>query len=163
MLTYKDVNKIKFPVYVLPSDNWYTTDGVLFLDREVLDEKNMPGKTLGIRRMQCGRRDLFKLKKALMNYPQILRCKTKHFIDSKGMPFTYVKTQSSMLKAYQIKSIELKETASLLWVHGVPHPFTLERPPLNNPKWVRLLHLGDHPWIVYDYVNLPTKTTYRRV
>jgi hypothetical protein len=52
VITYSKVNKIKFPVYVIPSGNWEKTDGLLFLEGELVDDKNMPGATLGIRRMQ---------------------------------------------------------------------------------------------------------------
>ncbi len=135
----------------------------MFLDGQVVDERNMPGKTLGIRRLQCGRRDLLPLKRAVVDLHQLLHSKSKTFIDSKGKPFIYEKTLSSKLICYKIKRIDRKDTASLLWLHGVPQPFTIPRPPLDNPGWARVLHLGPTPWMLYDYVSSPTKDTYRRV
>lgn len=154
---------MKFPLYPIPSSNWIRTDGVLFLDGRVLDEKNMPGKTLGIRRLQCGRRDLHPLKRAVFDIYSLLHCKQKNFIDSNGTPFIYEKTVSAKLKSYKIRKVEKKEKASLLWLHEVNYPITIPRPPLNNPGWARMLHLGPSPWLLYDYVSCPTKDTYRRI
>lgn len=154
---------MKFPLWQLPSSNWYWADRVLFLDGRVLDERNMPGKTLGVRRLQCGRRDLHPLGRALVDIPSLLQSKVKSFIDCTGRPFIYEKTYSSKLTCYKIKRIDKKDSASLLWVHGVNHPFTIPRPPVDNPGWARILHLGPSPWLLYDYAHEVVKPTYRRV
>jgi hypothetical protein len=163
LVTLKDLPKIRFPVFVLPSDDWYETDKVLFMDGKVIDEKNMPAETLGVRRLQCGRSDLLPLKKAIFNLPDLIQCKTKNFIDRYGKPFSYMKTYNSRLKSYRIRDIEKKEIASLLWLQGVPSPFTIERPPIGEPEYARMLHLNGSPWLVYDYGRSPEKDTYRRV
>lgn len=163
VITYRDFSKIRFPLYPLPNSNWFYQDGVLFLDGQTVDETNMPGKSLGIRRLQCGRRDLLPLKRAVTSLHELLHAKQKTFIDSKGKPFVYEKTLSSKLKCYRILRVDKKESASLLWLHGVTFPFTIPRPPLGNPGWARVLHLGPSPWMLYDYVSRPTKDTYRRV
>lgn len=133
------------------------------MDGKVIDEKNMPAKTLGVRRMQCGRSDLHPLKKAIFSLPDLIQCKTKNFIDRYGKPFSYMKTYNSRLKSYKIRRIERKEVASLLWLHGIPYPFTIERPPIGEPEYVRMLHLNGSPWLVYEYGRSPEKDTYRRV
>lgn len=150
-------------MYRLPNSNWFEQDKVLFLDGKVLDEKNMPGKTLGVRRLQCGRSDLLPLKKPVFDIYGLLHAKSNTFIDNYGKPFIYTKTLTSKLIAYKIKEIEKKDTASLLWLHGVSFPFTIPRPPLNNPTWARVLHLGPSAWMLYDYVSHHTKDTYRKV
>jgi len=123
----------------------------------------MPGQTLGLRRVQCGRTDLFKLKRAVLDVPTLLHTSAKAFIDSKGKPFVYEKTLSSRLSCYKISRIEGKNTASVLWLHGINFPFTIPRPPVGNPGWARVLHLGSSPWMLYDYVSRRNKDTYRRV
>lgn len=165
IITYQDYHKLKFPLYPLNSNNWYSADGVLFLDGRILDETKMPGKTLGIRRLQSRRtaEELHPLKKAIFNVQGLLQAKTKHFIDCNGKPFTYEKTLSSKLKCYKIKRIERKNTLSLLWLYGMNYPISIDRPPMNNPQWVRMLHKGAEPWLLYDYVSQPVKDTYRRV
>ena len=148
---------------MLPSDDWYIIDGVLFVQEQVADERNMPGKTLGVRRIQCGRKDLLPLQKAILDIPDLTHCRTKFFIDNEGRPFIYEKLIRSKLKSYRIKKIDLKDSASVVWVYDWPTPFTVPRPPQGNPEYVRLLHYNGAPWIIYDYVRQPTKDTYRRV
>jgi hypothetical protein len=138
-------------------------DKVLFLDDQVIDEKNMPGKTLGARRLQCGRKDLLPLKKAALDVADLIHCKTKYFVDNEGNPWIYQKTYNSRLKSYRIRKIEKKEVASLLWLYGWSTPFTIPRPPLNNPLYARFLHLNGNPWLLYDYSHVLKKSTYRRV
>ena len=163
IVTYKEFPQLQFPLFPLPSSNWFFADGVMFLDGLVVDERNMPGKTLGVRRLQCRRSDLLPLKKAILDIPALLHAKGHTFIDTKGKPFIYQKTLSSKLICYKIKKIERKEVASLLWLHGINFPITIPRPPLNDPTHARMLHLKGVPWILYDYVSHPTKDTYRRV
>lgn len=148
---------------MLESCNWFSADGVLFLNGLVLDEKNMPGKTLGIRRVQCNRRDLYKLKKQLRDIPSLLRSKYKHFIDTNGFPFTYTKTVLVKLRTVKIKKIEKKDTASLMWLYDVQRPIILERPPINNVSWARILFLGSNPWLLYEYATNKMKDVYRKV
>ena len=52
IVTYKEIKKIKFPVFILPNSNWELVDGLLLIDNQVVDDKNMPGASLGIRRLQ---------------------------------------------------------------------------------------------------------------
>ena len=52
IITYRDIEQITFPVFNLPNGNWQLLDGLLFLDDLILDDKNMKGATLGIRRLQ---------------------------------------------------------------------------------------------------------------
>lgn len=163
-ITYRQWRKIKFPVFILPSDDWYTNGKILFWgDGRVLDDRSVPGRTLGVRRAQCGRHDLYPIKKALLDFPSLLKSKKSCFIDSKGMPFTYKKTARGSLKSHRIKHVELKDTASLLWVKDIPHPFTVPRPPDPDYLWVQLLYIGSTPWVVYSYSIAEQKATNRGI
>jgi len=161
--TFKDFHNLQFPLFVLPSDDRWIQDGVLFIQNQVVDERNMPGKTLGTRRLQCGRKDLLPLNKAIMGIPDLIHARTKFFIDNYGRPFIYMKEETVKLKCYRIKRIDRKEVASLLWLYDWPSPFTIARPPSGSPEWVRFLHYKGAPWIIYDYVRQPVKDTHRRV
>ena len=44
--------KYKFPVYVVHTDNVELIDGILWVEDQVRDDKNMSGETLGKRRSQ---------------------------------------------------------------------------------------------------------------
>lgn len=163
-MTYKGFKNIKFPIYILPSGNWFFSGKVLFLDNLVLDDRSMPGKTLGQRRLQCDRHDLLKLKKSIKDLIGLIKLSHyKYFIDSNGTPFHYSKTLSIPLICYRIRSIDRKNSASLLWVYDIPQPFTLQRPLIGDPFWVRVLHINNLPWLIYDYVAEFKTPSYRRI
>ena len=46
------LDEITFPVYVIGTENITYKDGVIFADAKVIDDTNMKGKSLGIRRLQ---------------------------------------------------------------------------------------------------------------
>lgn len=162
--TFKDIKSIQFPVYALPSSDWYRQDGVLFMnDGKVLDDTNMPGSTLGIRRIQCGRKDLQTIRRAYTDFPSMLSSKKKIFIDSAGIPFIYSRTLNSPLIHHKVKRIELKEDCSIVWLNLVPSPFTIPRPPYGDANWARVLYFKGAPWLIYDFASERGKDSYKRV
>ena len=40
VIQYKSINKVRFPVYAMTSDDWHITDGLLFLEGKILDDRN---------------------------------------------------------------------------------------------------------------------------
>lgn len=161
---FKDVKNIVFPVFALPSTDWYRQDGVLFIDSgKVLDDSNMPGKTLGIRRVQCGRSDLCKLRRAYITFHDMLKSGHKIFIDSAGVPFVYNRTINSPLIHHMVKRIEYKETKTLAWLTNIPYPMVLPRPPVEEVLWARVLYFKGYPWVIYDFARERGKDSYRRV
>jgi len=162
IVNYNNLTKIKFPVYKLPNSNWELVDGLLFLDNKVLDDKNQPGKTLGIRRAQTSF-DLFPLKHSIPSLAGILKQNDKTFIDTEGTPFIYQKTRNSSLKYYKIRKIEQKGVASVLWLKDINSPFTIPRPPPMEMTWAGVLHVESWPWILYNYSETYQKPTRRKI
>ena len=139
-------------------------DGVLFIDDgKVLDDKNMPGNSMGVRRIQCGRTDLCKLKKAFTDFQSILQSKHKIFIDSNGTPFIYKRTVNSPLIHHAVDRVEPKETCSIVWLKNVDYPMTISRPPYGDARYARVLYHKGFPWLLYDFVLEKGKDSYRRV
>jgi len=163
VITYQKINNIKFPVYLLDSSNWHEQDGLLFIDNRLVDDKNMPGKTLGIRRLQTPFKDLYPLRGSLGSLLGIIKQKTKSFIDSEGNPFLYEKIENCSLKYYKIRKIEKKERAAILWVKGINFPFKIPRPPMNELQWVGILHRKGIPWMLYEYSDHKKSDTRRKV
>ena len=64
VITYKTLHKVKFPVFLLYSGEWERADGLLFVEGKVVDDTNMIGSTMGIRRLQTSYPDLYKLKQS---------------------------------------------------------------------------------------------------
>jgi hypothetical protein len=163
VIQYRNLQKIRFPVYELSSGNWEKLDGLLFLDGKIVDDKNMTGDTLGIRRIQTPHTNLFKLKNQIDTVRGILKSNNKYFIDSYGMPFIYEKTEFCKLKYYRIKDIKPKDTCSLLKLDGVKNLFVIPRPPPTDTQYAGVLHNGARPWLLYDYSETKLKDTRRKV
>lgn len=161
---FQDIKNIVFPVYKLQEASWYTQDGVLFNgDDKVLDDTNMPGATLGIRRLQCGRKDLYRLRRAYPDFASLLQSKATCFIDSKGTPFVYTKTMTSPLIHHRVSKIELKDTCTVVTLANIPYAFKLPRPPYGDPVWARVLYYKGAPWLIYDFTSVKGKDTHKRV
>lgn len=163
VITYRKISKVKFPVYILDSSNWHEQDGLLFIDNRLLDDKNMPGDTLGKRRLQTPFRELYPLKASLGSLLGILKQTKKTFIDTEGTTFIYEKTENCSLKYYKIRKIEQKESASVLWVKGLSFPFKIPRPPMNELQWAGILHRKGIPWMLYEYSDCKKSDTRRKV
>ena len=87
VIQYSSINKIRFPVYELPSGNWNRQDGLLFLDGQIVDDKNQAGDTLGLRRMQTPHKNLLPLKNQVDTFRGIVKGGHQHFIDTNGLCF----------------------------------------------------------------------------
>lgn len=163
VIQYKNVNKLRFPVYILPSGNWDRRDGLLFLDGQIVDDRNMTGDTLGLRRLQTPHKSLYSLRQQVEDFRGVIKSNEKHFIDTNGIPFIYEKTEFCKLKYYRIKSIVQKDTVSLLKLHGVKQPFVIPRPPASDMRYAGVLHYGTLPWVLYEYSEDRREDTRRKV
>ena len=134
IVTYKEIKKIKFPVFILPNSNWELVDGLLLIDNQVVDDKNMPGASLGIRRLQTHFTELVPLKHSIESLIGILKQK-----------------------------VEKKGVASVLWLKDINFPFTIPRPPPQEKTWAAVLHMGGLPWLLYEYSEERLKDTRRKV
>lgn len=163
VITLKTIDKVTFPVYVLPHSNWEKSDGLLFMEGQIVDDKNMPGDTLGIRRVQTPYLNLFPLRKQLNTHIGILKQNSNCFIDSAGILFIYEKTKVCKLSYHKIRKVERKEVASVVWVKGINFPFTVPRPPEEGFSWAGVLHYHGLPWLLYEYSEEKKKDTRRKV
>jgi len=163
VVTFKTIKKARFPVYKIYSSNWQKSDGLLFIDDRIVDDKNMEGNSLGIRRAQTPFTDLYPLHHQIDTLYGILKQASRTFIDSNGIPFIYEKTLFCKLAYYRIKEVEQKESASLLWCSGLKSPFTIPRPPEPGMAWAGVLHYHGLPWMLYEYSEEKQKTTRKKV
>ena len=81
--------KIKFPIWVLNSDNIWEQDGIIFIDEKVLDDRNQKGDTIGKRRLQTPLKNLFNLKFQIDDYIGLIKHRGKNYIDSSGKYIYY--------------------------------------------------------------------------
>ena len=162
IITYKDVPRVTFPVFKIPSSNWYREDGLLFVDDRIVDDCNMYGATIGIRRMQS-HMDIMPLKKSVDTHLGLIKQKENTYIDTAGNPFIYEKTLWCKLKYYSIRKVEQKIVACVLHLDGVKAPFTIPRPPHSDMLWAGILHLYELPWMLYEYSETKVKDSKRKV
>jgi hypothetical protein len=163
ILNYKTISRVEFPVFVLPSDNWEKLDGLFFVDGELIDDKNMPGKTLGIRRLQTPYREIGLLRHTAKNFLAVIKSKAKYFIDNLGRPFIYEKTKMVKVKYHRIKQVDKKIKASVLHLEGMRTPFTVPRPPKEGKIWVGVIYLDVIPWMLYEYSAEKKADTRRKI
>jgi len=163
VITYKHLGNIVFPIFKLPSDNWSEQDGLVYLDGQLLDDRNMEGETLGLRRLQSPFRDFMEIQKSLVDIVGLLKQPPASYIDNKGRLFTYQKTFFAQVKYYKIKRIEGREIASILWLRGINFPFRLPRPPLPENTWAGVLHVQGIPWIIYEFAESKKDATRRKI
>lgn len=163
IITYRDIEKITFPVFNLPNGNWQLLDGLLFLDDLILDDKNMRGNNLGIRRIQTPHENLFILKKSLNSHIGIIKSRDKHFIDYKGSAFIYEKTKVCPIKYHNIRKITKKGVASVLHLNGIKTGFIVPRPPPSDCTWAGVLYIYNMPWMLYDYASERLKNSRKKV
>ena len=123
----------------------------------------MRGDSLGIRRLQTPHKNLLPLKKSLLNLTGVIKQRATTFIDSDGFPFIYEKTILCKLKYYNIRKIEMKCIASILWLHGVTTRHIIPRPPHEEMKWAGMIHYNEDPWLLYEYAEEKLKDSKRKV
>ena len=162
-ITYKNFQKINFPLFKIESDNLELADGILWLDNQVVDDRNMPGKTLGIRRAQSPFKVLYKVKGAVPDVSSLIRNSAGTYLDNYGNIIFYEKTTFAQLKYYRIRKIQKRGTESMVWVGNINFPFIVPRPPAPGNKWAGVLHIKGVPWILYSFSETRQKTTRRKI
>ncbi len=70
--------ELVFPIFVIHSDNIDYLDGILWLDDQVLDDKNMKGRNLGIRRLQSPMKSLYPLKYMIQDEVSLMKHRAKN-------------------------------------------------------------------------------------
>lgn len=163
ILTYKNFSQIIFPAFRLPSSNWSTTDGLVFLDGKILDDRNMEGKTLGARRLQTPFQNLLPLKHCATSAIGLIKNSESAYIDNEGRLFLYKKTKMVSLRFYRIRKVLRKEVSSVLWVQNINFGIRIPRPPPSQCNWAGFLHIQNNPWMLYEYSVEKPKDTRRKI
>jgi len=152
----------EFPVFILSANEIEERDGIVFADGLCLDDKNVKGDTLGLRRLHSSYPDMYQLTKAIHDIPTLLKTSSRKFIDSEGHIFNYEKTRFVPLIYHEIMSIVHKEIATIVWLKDVNSPFTIPRPPDPRMKWAGVLY-NRTPWLIYEFSEAKKKDTKRKV
>ena len=155
--------KYKFPVYVVHTDNVELIDGILWIEDQVLDDKNMSGETLGRRRLQTPMKSLYPLRYMITDTVELIKHKGNFYIDSTGHFFRYYKENSMPLKYHKIRKVEKKRGRSIVWLKGINNAYDFARPPSPQETWAGVLYRSGIPWLIYEVCKERKKDTWRKV
>ena len=156
------MERILYPIYIL-SEEPEEIDGLLLIADQVVDDKNMPGKTLGMRRLQTPMKSKYPLRYQLDDEVAMMKHRGKHFIDSNGVYWYDEKTTTTALKYHKIRKVEKKDIATVLWLKDVPFPFVEARPPQDGMGWAGVLYKTGIPWKIWEYCEEKKKDTWRKI
>ncbi len=153
----------KFPLYVVHTDEVMEADGILWIEDQVLDDKNMSGETLGKRRLQTPMKSLYPLRYMINDEIELIKHQGKFFIDSKGEFIIYEKTEKVQLKYHKILKVERLRGRSIIKVKDIPFPFDILRPTSSEEKWAGVLYRKGIPWKLYETVKERKNNTWRKI
>ena len=88
-------DKLVFPVFTVHTNDVELVDGILWIENQVLDDKNMKGDTLGVRRLQSPMKSIYPLKSMIKDIASLLRHQGRYYIDTSGYFFTKEKTKTA--------------------------------------------------------------------
>ena len=164
VLTYRQIDEIKFPCFRLPHDDWRRQDGLLMLDNKILDDTNIQRETLGARRAATPLQDrLYRLDYTIWDFPTLLKTNRNTFIDYRGLPFIYEKTKYCPLRYHKIKEVIKKGYGSFLVLDNCDKYFHIPRPPEPSIIFAGVLHFMGMPWRLYNYSEIRNKDTRRKI
>ena len=153
----------KFPLYVVHTDEVMEADGILWIEDQVLDDKNMSGETLGKRRLQTPMKSLYPLRYMINDEIELIKHQGKFFIDSKGEFIIYEKTEKVQLRYHKILKVERLRGRSIIKVKDIPFPFDVLRPTSSEEKWAGVLYRKGIPWKLYETVKERKNNTWRKI
>lgn len=171
---------ITFPVYVIGSKE-PITDGKItyylsgsdtkYSDAQyrfhIVDDKELPGKTLAARRLQLKAQGVLlkKITRAIFfmsDFIKIAKAST-WFIDSNGLVFNYVKTKTVALVYKKIaKLIQMPQGGTIVEVEGVPGRFKTLFAPSTPVTYAGLLKDGNS-YIFYGLYDKKYKDSHRMI
>lgn len=176
------LTEIAFPVYKLGSIEPIRDSGELYFrklrrleddslveTKLVVDNRNLPGFTLAIRRLallEDKEVQLYKLKSAIFFLADLLKLATPKtwFIDANGKTFRYIKTHTVKLIFKPIKRIiPVLSGGAILEIEGLPSRYKCLAKPSEYKKYAGMLHTSSGAYILYGtYDELP-KDTRRKI
>lgn len=162
-MNFNQISSIEFPVYVLHTDEVEEQDGLLFCDTQIVDDKNVKGATIGLRRLRTPHKKLYPLKYMLEDFRSLIQHRGENYIDTRGKYFRYEKTTTASLKSIKIKKVEQKRVATIVWLEGVPFPYRVKRPPGERAKFAQVLMVNKRPSILWSFSEEEQKITWRKI
>ena len=154
---------IRFPLYVVHSDEVIRRDGVLWIEGAVIDDANTEGDSIGERRLRTPLKNMYDLKHQINNFGGLIKHRGRFYVDSNGKFFIYEKSKKADLKYHPISKVEQKEFATLIWIKGIPFPFEVPRPPERTETYAGVLYVNRRPAYLYELSTRKYRDTWRKI
>jgi hypothetical protein len=171
--------EISWPVFRLGEHKPTQEDNLIYYSKEyvdkeslatrvglrIVDDKLLPGATLGLRRLVVVDAKLFPIRQAIYFLGDLIKIakQTTWFIDNTGKIFQYRKTSRAKLGAHKItKVLPLDGMGAIIEVQGLPQRFKCMFAPKPEQYYAGILRWG-LGYILYGFYNEPFKSTYRLV
>lgn len=159
--------EVEFPIYSITSSYkkiWEDTN-VLYIETPyntyVLDNKNLPGDTVGKRRLQIHNSIVYQPRRVYYNIEQLLHSKDKIYLDSLGRCFKYKKTEVVPLKYHKIKSVTRTDDGCILEL-DILFPQKVNCRLAYGIKYVGILHTR-YGYILYSFEEELQKDSRRKI
>tara|TARA_B100000963_G_C22604253_1_gene661676 strand:+ start:838 stop:1317 length:480 start_codon:yes stop_codon:yes gene_type:complete len=157
------LNEVRFPIYVVHTDEVVIQDGILWCADAVVDDKNVSGDSIGQRRLKTPLKNLYDLKYQINTFGDMTKHRGKFYVDSNGKFFTFFISKKAILKYHAIDKIQSKDVMTLVWISGIPFPFEVARPPQNTDKYAGVLYINNKPSFIYEITDTKKKDTWRKI
>jgi hypothetical protein len=165
------LNNFSWPIYSISSDTRiWEENNVLYLTtafgvKYILDNKNLSGNTLGVRRLRLrklGTDKLYTFKGIYCTMYDVFSSKHKIFIDSKGELLTLTKKTRRTLIYKKVIGTWPGEEGHLMCQCEDVFPY-IEIPflPKVMPKYLGLLRIN-HDYVLYELSDTKKKDTWRK-
>lgn len=154
----------RYPVYVIHGEP-EELDNMLWLEDQVIDDRNMLGDSLGKRRLQTPMKSIYPLKYQCDDEVAMLKHRGKHFVDSDGKYFYNEKLNRVPLKYFKIKKVIKKVKFAQIWFNPkeIGLPFSVVRPPKAEETWAGVIFKNNIPYAIWEFSTERKKDTWRKI
>jgi len=167
-MQHKDFSDIEFPIFTITSTYKRIWDefNIKYIETQngiyILDNKNLKGDTLGERRLKITTGSRYIPRKAYYNITQLIKSKTKTYIDNTGCVFTYRKTRTVPLKYYKVTDVVSTEEGCILSFKGINFKLKTNCREAYEINYIGLL-ITNMGYILYDTSEEKKRDTIRKI
>ena len=163
------LKNIEFPVFAIGGySKLWSENNILYLKSESdiiykLDNKNLPERTLGKRRLRIPKKERYKFVGTYFSIAQLIKSGKKLIIDNSGKLIKYNKDRRTSLIYRPIISTKLVEGEGvLIYAKGISTPFLVSAFLFKDQGYIGLLNINDG-YLVYELSYERKPDTWRKI
>lgn len=163
------LKNIKFPVFAVGHyAKLWSENNILYLESESgiiykLDNKNLQGSTLGLRRLRIDKKERYRFIGTYFTIAQLIKSGKKLIIDNSGKLIKYIKNKRTPLIYRPITKRKLIEGKGILiYAKNIPNPFLVSAYIYKDQNYVGLLNINDG-YLLYELSYERKPDTWRKI